>query len=104
MSWASMRDRMNRKAMRTLTDGPATYTDRHGSTTEGISIMIDFNVERTGPEGLYSTDQVGITFSRDSLSQSDRGGVFAIGCRRFMVEDEITDDGYWITVACTEQI
>lgn len=102
MGWASMRDRMNKKAMRTLTDGPACYTDLSGNTAPSVPIMIDFNVEKTGPEGFYSTDQVGITFNRADLAEAVRGGVFTWGCRRFVVEEDMPNDGHYITVACME--
>ena len=103
MGWASMRDRMNRKAMRTLTDGLACYTDKSGATVPSVPIMIDFNVERTGPEGIYSTDQVGITFNRADLQEAVRGAIFTLECHRFVVEEDIFDDGHFITVACMEQ-
>jgi len=98
-----MRNRMNQKTMRTLTDGLATYTDRNGTTYPPIQIMVDFNIERTGPEGVYLTDQVGITFNASDLSEAGRTGIFVYDCRRFIVEDEIANDGHVITVACMEQ-
>jgi len=96
--------RMDAAIMAVLNDGSACYTDRNGVAYPPLSIIIDFNVEITGPEGMYSTAQVGITFNATDLAEAVRGGMFVYDRRRFVVEDEIANDGHVITVACMEQI
>jgi len=103
MSWASMRDRMNRKNMRALNDGPACYQGASGSPQDVPEVMIDFNIARSGPEGVFLTEQTGITYRKDVLCSVARGGIFIYDGRRFVVEEEIADDGMFVTVACMEQ-
>lgn len=102
MSWASMRDRMNRANMRALNDGPACYQDASGMH-DVPEVMVDFNIARTGPEGVFLTEQTGITYRKAELCAVSRGGIFIFNNRRFLVEEEIADDGLFVTVACMEQ-
>ncbi|MBX9754648.1 MAG: hypothetical protein K2X80_07835 [Pseudomonadaceae bacterium] len=67
---------------------------------EGLELIIDRNLQRAGPDGLYLSDQVGITWAASAMLTANRGGLFEIGVQRFMVEELIVDDGYMLTAAC----
>ena len=85
-----------------LKDGRARYLDKSSSAPAVcLDVMVERNLVRSGPEGLFQTDQVGITWvARDLPSTPSRGGVFEIGCERFLFEEIAHSDGHMITAAC----
>lgn len=99
-----MRDRMHSRVFAHLNDGCGSYTPpRGGAPTCDIQLIVDHNLERAGAEGVFRTDATGITFRKVCLARVERGGMFEWCGRRFIVEDEISDDGHVVTVACMEQ-
>lgn len=104
MAWADMRERMDRSVLAHLNDGCATYTPRlGGAVVRGVPVIVEHNLMRSGPEGVFRSESTGIAFRKTCLAQVERGGVFEWCGRRFTVEDQISDDGHWITAACMEQ-
>jgi hypothetical protein len=96
-----MRDRMLRTTVASLNDGCATYQGPAGSVPlGGVEVLVDYNLQRAGPEGIFITDQVGITWRKAALPSAGRGGVFTHSGKRYLVEDVIADDGHMITAAC----
>jgi hypothetical protein len=101
MGWASMRDRMLRTTVAALNDGCATYQDPAGSVPiGGVEVLVDYNLQMAGAEGLFITDQVGITWRKASLPSTGRGGIFTHCGKRYVIENVIADDGHMITAAC----
>lgn len=96
-----MRDRMLRTTVAVLNDGCATYQDSAGSVPlGGVEVLVDYNLQRAGPEGIFITDQVGITWRKAALPGAGRGGVFTHLGKRYLVEEVIANDGHMITAAC----
>lgn len=101
MSFAELTDDMDDMIMSSLNDGQATYQGTLGELpVSGIEIFIDRNLQRVGPDGLFRSDAVGITWKKRSLAHAARGGVFQQCATRYCVEDIIEDDGHIVTAAC----
>lgn len=104
MAWADMRDRMHSRVVAHLKDGAAQYTaPAGGAVVSGVEVIIDHNLMQNGPEGVFRSDAVGITWRKAQLAAAQRGGVFAFGDAAYVVEETITDDGHMITAACMVQ-
>lgn len=94
-------DDMDAMLMSSLNDGACDYLGPQGeSPAYGIEVIIDHNLQRVGPDGLFRTDAVGITWKKRDLPAAVRGGIFKQGCKRYCLEDLIEDDGHMITAAC----
>lgn len=101
MAWASVRDRMLHRVTEALKDGLATYTGPNGEPpVSGISVIIDRGLMQNGPEGLFRSEAVGITWRVSELSKAARGGAFTVGTESFVVEESLADDGHMILAAC----
>lgn len=99
--FADLVDDMDDMLMGSLNDGTCDYLGMHGEPPAyGIEVIIDHNLQRVGPEGLFRSDAVGITWKKRDLPSAARGGVFRHGFKRYRVEDVIDDDGHMITAAC----
>ncbi|MBB3103795.1 head-tail joining protein [Azomonas macrocytogenes] len=104
MGWANMRDRMLDRVVDTFADGSAQYiANQSGPISLPFKVILERNLERTGPDGVFLTDSVGITWRKPDLLTVERGGVLIIGAERFIVEEVISDDGYMMTAACMVQ-
>lgn len=98
-----MRDRMLKRAVSALKDGTAQYHGRDGVPVgDPIEVIIDYNLMRAGPEGMFPTEAVGVTWRKPLLAYAERGGFFLHEGRKFVVEEPLTDDGHMISVACME--
>ena len=96
-------DGMDAMLMSSLNDGTCDYRGQHGEPpVYGIEVIIDHNLQRVGPEGLFRSDAVGITWKKRDLPSAARGGFFRQGCKRYCIEDVISDDGHMVTAACME--
>lgn len=93
--------RLHAVAFDQLADGLGTYTEQGQAPVSGLSLIVEHNLQREGPEGLFMTDQVGITWRPTQLATAKRGALFEIDGRRYRVDDLIADDGQAITAACT---
>lgn len=101
MAWAGMRDRMLRTTVAVLNDGCATYQSPQGSLiASDVQVLVDYNLQMAGAEGMFLTEQVGITWRKASLPSAGRGGIFTHSGKRYVIEDVIADDGHMITAAC----
>jgi len=99
-----MRDRMQKRVVATLKDGTAQYIPpTNAAPVNCIDVIIDHNLVQNGPEGLWRSDAIGISFRTEQLGSVQRGGVFVTPGKRYLVEDTISDDGTWIVAACMEQ-
>lgn len=83
-----------------LADTVGRYSEQGHAPVEGLELIIDRNLQRAGPDGLYPSDQVGISWAASAMPTASRGGLFEVGAQRFMVEELIVDDGYMLTAAC----
>lgn len=104
-TFADALDDMDSMIMSSLNDGCGDYFDAAGRcVARGVELIVDRNLQRVGPEGgVFITEQTGIQFRRCAIDTVARGGLFVHGNRRYLVEEEIDDDGNWVTVACMEQ-
>lgn len=92
---------MLRTTVAVLNDGRATYQDLAGSCLAGeVEVLVDYNLQRVGAEGVFITEQVGITWRKAELPGAGRGGVFTYSGKRYLVEEIIANDGHMITAAC----
>ena len=99
-----MRDRMHKHVVATLNDGTAQYQGRNGDSVQGaIRVIIDRNLMQNGPDGVFRSEAVGVTWRKCQLAAVERGGVFTYGAERLVVEDTIADDGHMVTAACMVQ-
>ncbi|BAU76134.1 hypothetical protein [Metapseudomonas furukawaii] len=95
---------MDEQIMSSLGDAVGQYLDGvSGRLHCGIELIIDRNLQQSGPDGVFLTDAVGITCRRAALGCVARGGVFIVGPTRYLVEEIIADDGHMVTAACQVQ-
>ena len=104
MGWAEMRDRMHERVVAHLNDGCAQYQGFDGAPAQPeVTVIIDRNLMQSGPEGMFRSDAVGVSWRKCQLATVVRGGIFTYGGERLVVEDVITDDGHMVTAACMVQ-
>ena len=104
MGWAEMRDRMHERVVARLNDGCADYQGQNGTLVfQGLTVIIDRNLMQSGPEGMFRSDAVGVSWRKCQLATVVRGGIFTYGGERLVVEDVISDDGHMVTAACMVQ-
>lgn len=96
-----MMTRLHDVAFAQLADSLGTYTEQGQPVVADLSLIVEHNLQREGPDGLFMTDQVGITWYATKLATANRGALFEINGRRYMVDELIADDGHAITAACT---
>lgn len=95
---------MDAMIMASLGDGAGDYQHQDGQVIRNVELIIDHNLQINGPEGLYRSDVVGITWQQQAIPCSvGRGGIFVYRKRRYLVEDILVDDGHMATAACMEQ-
>lgn len=99
-----MRDRMQKHVVAALKDGHAQYlAPGNVPPINCIEVIVEHNLVQNGPQGLWRSDAIGISFRAAQLARVHQGGVFVIDGKRYMVEDTLSDDGTWIVAACMEQ-
>ena len=104
MGWAEMRDRMHERVVAHLNDGCAQYQGPDGTPAQsGVTVIIDRNLMQNGPEGVFRSDAVGVSWRKCQLATAERGGFFSYCGERLVVEDVIADDGHMVTAACMVQ-
>ena len=96
-----MMARLHSVATARLADSLGSYIEPGQPAVPGLPLIVEHNLQREGPEGLFMTDQVGITWFTTQLPTAKRGALFEIDGRRYMVDEPIADDGHAITAACT---
>jgi len=95
-----MRDRMHQRVVGRLNDGSAQYQPQAGAVLAGIEVIVDHNLMQNGPEGVFRSNAVGISWRKAQLPKAERGGVFLHCGVSYVVEEIIADDGHMITAAC----
>lgn len=89
--------------MAALNDGAADYANAAGKTVaSGVTVIIDRNIERPGPDGLFIAIPLAVTWRKADLAEVQRGGTFSVGGTRYVIERPVSDDGHFITAACME--
>lgn len=105
MAWADMRDRMHERVVAHLNDGCADYQGPEGAPVHaGLTVIIDRNLMQAGPEGMFRSDSVGVSWRKCELATAERGGIFTYRSERLVVEEIIADDGHMVTAACMVQL
>ncbi|MEB2328100.1 MAG: hypothetical protein OZ926_14755 [Pseudomonas sp.] len=95
---------MDAVIMASLSDGEGEFIHPDGQIVRNVPLMLDHNLQINGPEGLYRSDAVGVTWRRQSVPCAvGRGGIFVFRKRRYLVEGILIDDGHMVTAACMEQ-
>lgn len=101
MSWAAHLAGLNAAVVSALSDGLARYTGPQGGQESAeFSVIIERNLERVGPEGVFITDAVGIGWNKADQPLAARGGILRIGSEHFVIEEPLSDDGSHVFVAC----
>lgn len=96
--------RLDDRVQKRLGNGCAQYTGIAGApSVAGVEVIIDRNLMQNGPEGVFRSEAVGVTWRKCQLAEVERGGVFTYGAERLVVEDTISDDGHMVTAACMVQ-
>lgn len=97
--------RMDNVIAAQLTDGVGEFRDGNGTVRHGLQLMIDSKVEMAGVVEMLTGGIKAVTVRVSELcgSKPIRGGVFLLGQTRYIVEDTLSDDGYFATYACMEQ-
>lgn len=95
---------MDAVIMASLSDGEGEFIHPDGQIVRNVPLMLDHNLQINGPEGLYRSDVVGVTWRRATVRCAvGRGGIFLYRKRRYLVEDILEDDGHMATAVCMEQ-
>lgn len=92
---------MDRRVLAKLNDGCAQYLVT-GQPPKTITVMVERNMVQNGPEGLFRSESTGFTWLKSQLDTSPRGAIFAFEGCRYVVEEVVSDDGYFVTAACME--
>ena len=80
MGWAEMRDRMHERVVAHLNDGCAQYQGFDGAPAQSeVTVIIDRNLMQSGPEGMFRSDAVGVSWRKCQLATVVRGGIFTYG-------------------------
>jgi len=98
MSWAAMRDRMNKTIMRTLADGTADYLSRTGEVlAKDLPVIVESGVERVS-EISGAVDRVRTHCVQKHLLQPlDLKGGFVMDGKTWHIDGIAEDDGSLIT-------
>ncbi|WP_313278101.1 hypothetical protein [Stutzerimonas balearica] len=103
-SFAQAKTRLHAAVLARLADGPADYVSPAGERVAcGVRVLVDRNLQQQGPEGIFLSDAVGISWCSAELQAVERGGVFIHAGQRYLLEQPISDDGQMPTWACMEQ-
>lgn len=70
---------------------------------KGIPLQVDRNLSYDGPDGVFITDKVGISWLAKDVPTASRGDLFVIGSSRYLVEKLIANDGWLLTAATIEE-
>lgn len=98
MSWARMRDGMNKTILRTLADGRATYLAATGAVlASGIDAILEHDAERIDVAGGMVERVATLTVSKATLQPFDRKGAFALAGQTWHIDGIAADDGHLIT-------
>ena len=102
-AFGRMAERLHRIGTGRLNDALGSYTPPGGTTVCGLDLIVDRDLMQSGPEGMFRSDAVGVSWRKSQLSTAARGGIFSFGGDRLVVESVIADDGHMVTAACMVQ-
>lgn len=86
-----------------LSDQLGSFQPRQGAAVPGLSLQVDVNLQFEGADGVFQTQAVGITVRKASVGTVRRGDLFILASgKQLQVEQPVSDDGYWLTLACME--
>lgn len=95
-------ERLNSVAAVRLTDSAGSYCGSSGIPVNDIPLSVDRGVGLEGANEIFHVNTTAITWPVSKLSSVSRGGIFTIGKQRYVVEEEVANDGHWGTAACME--
>ncbi|WP_052659179.1 hypothetical protein [Pseudomonas sp. LFM046] len=105
VSFADQIEEVDSILLDTFRDGCGDYQDANGQLLiKGIPLIIDRNLEHSGPDGIFMTQAAGLTWRHADLECAEQGGLFVVEGIRFIVEDIIADDGHMVTAVCQVQL
>ena len=97
--------RMDNAIAAQLNDGIGEFRDGNGTVRRGLQLMIDNKVDMAGVVEMLTGGVKAVTVRVSELcgSKPIRGNVFKLDQTSYIVEDTLSDDGYFATYACMEQ-
>ena len=95
-------ERLNSAAAARLTDSVGSYFGGSGIPVLDIPLSVDRGVSLEGANGSFHANTTAISWPVAKLHSASRGGIFTIGKKRYVVEEEVANDGQWGTAACME--
>lgn len=98
-----MMQRLHRVGSNRLADAIGNFQAIGQPLVEGLSLLVDRNLEMQGADGRFSTSAVGISWYKTDLATANSGDLFIIGSEQLLVEKLIADDGHMLTAACMVQ-
>lgn len=84
-----------------LSDSIGSYQCGSAPPVLDIELMVDRGVSLEGADSMFRANTVAITWPAVAMSSVVRGGIFTVGAERFLVDDTVADDGYFLTAICT---
>lgn len=98
-----MMQRLHRVGSNRLADAIGSFQTTGQPLVEGLTLLVDRNLEMEGAGGRFPSQAVGISWYKTDLATADRGDLFIIGSEQLLVEKLIADDGHMLTAACMVQ-
>ncbi|MCJ8168636.1 hypothetical protein [Atopomonas sediminilitoris] len=86
-----------------LSDQLGSFQPRQGAVVPSLRLQVDVNLQFEGADGVFQTQAVGITLRKASVGTVRRGDLFTLANgQQLQVDQSVSDDGYWLTLACME--
>lgn len=93
-------ERLHRVGSERLHDSAGDYQAAGCAPVKGIQLTIERDLRELGAEDAFLADAVLLEFNVSQLSAVERGGMFIVGCQRFIVERPVNNDGHRLLVLC----
>ncbi|NPW12647.1 hypothetical protein HPS00_32605, partial [Pseudomonas aeruginosa] len=85
--------RLHERGQQRLSDAVGEFRGIGRPPIRGIPLQVDRNLTYEGPDGVFITDKVGISWLAKDVPTASRGDLFVIGSSRYLVEKLIANDG-----------
>lgn len=95
-------ERLHKVGAERLSDSVGDYHAIGRAPVRGLQLAIHRDLREAGAEEIMLAGAVLIELNISELCAVERGGVFAVGARRYVVERPVSDDGHRLTVLCME--
>lgn len=75
------------------------YHDSTQAPVDDLQLILLHDVERVGPDGVLSIDQTQISVLAEELAKVRREGTFTVCGKRWVVLEQVRNDGTIVTAA-----